>query len=136
MEKATKAGTYVLEHGEVWFDEGTTLPGTRALGMGRRHVCHSSDLIAVVFDTETGNLVRHGRDADVAPWLSARRKKTEASGFPELTDTLVHLAFPPVPEAVEELNACLRQHGRILRLQDALANLPLPPPTGLPRFST
>lgn len=103
-------GPYVIEHGDVWFVEG---PRT-VLSSGLRHVCGPSDMLAVAYTEEEDGLDtvhKHGAETMVAAWADKQRRAYAAAGFQDMAEAVVVLAFPPVPEAVAELNALTRNSG-------------------------
>ena len=114
-------GPYVIEHGDVWAAGAT--PSGRALGLDRRHVCRGSGRLAACFGAESGTLHKHGGEEGVEAWAAATRKRLAEAGFPEMADEIVVVAFPPTPETVAELNACVATTGRVLRIAERLAEI-------------
>lgn len=117
-------GPYVIEHGDTWFRTG---PSKGGLGSGLRHICGPSELLAVAFDSDDGMLHKHGTAEMVTKWADNAREKLKSNGLDNWAQNLVVLSFPPMPEALEELNACIACTGRILGFQNRLESLIAPP---------
>lgn len=100
---------YEFIHGDVWF--------------GGRYVCGPSGRIGVAFDAAEGVLHKHGAADGVSSWADDARRKFRDTGFEEIADALIVVDFPPTPETLEELNACVEITGRVARLPERLRKI-------------
>lgn len=79
--------------------------------------------IAIFFDAEDGTLYKHGEASRVQAFADAHRTKLAA--YPDLAETLRTLTIPVVLMHDEQvcalINATLNTTGRVLRLQEELA---------------
>jgi hypothetical protein len=116
-------GPYILERGEVWFVDRSASPWSKALNLHQRHVCGPGDLMAVAYDTENGILHKHGPAPLVSAWANKTRHGFLEMGADDMSEALVVISFPPHPEALAEVNACISVSGRILEFQKRLGHL-------------
>lgn len=109
-------GPYLIEHDDIWYVQSNRVPGVKALGLGKRHVCGSQEMLGIAFDQEGGVLHKHGMADQVITWADTARASLVAMGYPELANELVTLTFPALPEAIADLNHCISSTGYVLQM--------------------
>nr|WP_250807533.1 hypothetical protein [Neorhizobium tomejilense] len=117
-------GRYVIEHGDVWFEQDAARrPG---LFTGKTHVCDGTEELAIALCDDV--MLKCGSARSVEAWIAAK-----GQGF---DITLVR--FPVSPETVAELNACLENSTRAAHIIEILesigrTNPSISPSRGFPR---
>lgn len=121
---------YVIRHGDAWIE--TTEHG-RPPRAALDHVASASQLLAIAYDVEGGDLVKHGEHGHVSAWLLSP-KGTVAQA---LYGAIEIVAFPVHPATVAALNACLDCPGRAGHLVETLGAIAAAHPAlALPRWLT
>lgn len=88
---------------------------------GLRRFKLKTDLLAVAFDADTGELHQHGTPTRIQSWAMNQRRRLRAAGQLQKARGLVVISGP---FPVEEINKCLRVDGYVRRMFERLASLP------------
>lgn len=107
-------GPYVIEHGDVWFREGSRT----ILSTGLRHVCDGSGELAIAF---AGDVMLHmGSAQSVDAWFN---KKGAQYMLIEVSDPVEIVRFPVCDETVAEMNRMSANPNRVSILFDTLTKI-------------
>ena len=111
---------YVIEHGDPWM-ETLSAEGRR---IELRHVADSSQRLAIAYEEEGGNMLRHGLHDLVSAWASSDKGRAGKALF----GPIVVAAFPVSDEGARILNECLENGARAgSLLGDRSLGAPPPP---------
>ena len=124
MDGMRENGPYRLEHGDVWYSQSTVRvrPGA-AMRADDVRIAGPDGMLGIAYDAADGTLHKHGRADLVQEWTDKTRSRLREAGFGDQASVLVLVCFPPVQEALDELNACIACSGRALGIQDRLAEI-------------
>jgi hypothetical protein len=107
-------GPYVIEHGDVWFREGSRT----ILSTGLRHVCDGSGELAIAY---AGDVMLHmGSAQSVDAWFN---KKGAQYMLIEVSDPVEIVRFPVCDETVAEMNRMSANPNRVSILFDTLTKI-------------
>jgi len=101
---------YTIDGDDVWW-----------VTEGRRvRICGIYETFAAAVDVSNGVLHSHGHEDFVQEWADRTKSAFTQGGFPQYADDLVVHRFAVTPEAISEVNACIRSTGRAMRLGERL----------------
>ena len=109
---------YQLKAGNYYLYDMRDAPSTVT---GERRFKLKTDMVAIAFDVQTGEVHRHGNPTHIQSWAQTQRRRLRAAGALLQANDIV-VVSGPLP--VDELNKCLGIHGYCRRLLKRLATLP------------
>lgn len=107
-------GPYVIEHGDVWFREGSRT----ILNTGLRHVCDSNGELAIAYAGDT--MLHMGSAKSVDAWF---QKKGIQYMMIDDSDPVEIVRFPVCKETVYEMNRMSGNPNRVSILLDTLTKI-------------
>ena len=111
LQYQLKAGSYYL------YD----MRDTPSAVTGERRFKLKTDLLAIAFDTHTGEVHQHGTPSRIQSWAANTRRRLRAAGLWQEAEDIV-VVTGPFP--VDEINKCLWIKGYCRRLLQRLSSLP------------
>lgn len=111
LQYQLKAGSYYL------YD----MRDTPSAVTGERRFKLKTDLLAIAFDTHTGEVHQHGTPSRIQSWAANTRRRLRAAGLWQEAEDIV-VVSGPFP--VDEINKCLWIKGYCRRLLQRLSKLP------------
>ena len=109
---------YQLKAGSYYLYDMRDTPSTVT---GERRFKLKTDLLAIAFDSHTGEVHQHGTPTRIQSWASHTRRRLRAAGLWQAAEDIIVISGP---FPVEEFNKCLWVKGYCRRLLQRLSSLP------------